>query len=126
MTTLTRRRNHDPHREGWRIFFGDVQVGTITKRGGVPIDVDQWEWRCGFFPGTEPWQQRDGSAGTYEEARAAFQSAWRDLLPQLRCVSARPGLSSVETSHVEGRPQAAGAARQRPLGMLLWRSDRPR
>jgi hypothetical protein len=38
MPTLTRRRNNDPNSEGWRIFYRDVQVGTITRRAGAPID----------------------------------------------------------------------------------------
>ncbi len=83
MTTLTRRRNNDPHNEGWRIFYGDVQIGTISKRAGVPIDVDRWGWHCGFYPGVEPNQHRSGSSASYEQARAAFERAWRNLLPQL-------------------------------------------
>jgi hypothetical protein len=38
---LTRRRSKDAHAESWQIFYGDVQVGTIGKRSGVPVDVDQ-------------------------------------------------------------------------------------
>jgi hypothetical protein len=35
----------------WRVFYGDVCVGTIARRAGVPTHVDQWEWRCGFLSG---------------------------------------------------------------------------
>jgi hypothetical protein len=83
MTTLTRCRNNDPHCEGWRIFYGDVQVGTIAKSAGMPLESKQWNWSCGFYPGVEPGQQRSGSAASYEKARAAFERAWRQLLPQL-------------------------------------------
>src|SRR5438270_5724934 len=49
MIELTRRR--DPHRpDRWKIYFGDVCVGDIGPRAGVPTTVDQWEWYCGFVP----------------------------------------------------------------------------
>ena len=41
MPALIRRRSKDAHAESWQIFYGDVQVGTIGKRSGVPVDVDQ-------------------------------------------------------------------------------------
>ena len=44
MPVLTRRRTDDTHRESWTIFYDDVRVGTIGKRAGVPIKVDQWGW----------------------------------------------------------------------------------
>ena len=31
----------------------DVRVGTIGQRAGVPVDVDQWQWSCGFYPGLQ-------------------------------------------------------------------------
>src|SRR4051812_10601509 len=34
MPTLTRRRSPDAREEAWRIFYGDVRVGTIAKRVG--------------------------------------------------------------------------------------------
>jgi hypothetical protein len=56
MPALTRRSN-DAHAESWQIFYGDVQVGTIGIRAGVPVDVDQWGWSCGFYPGSHPGEQ---------------------------------------------------------------------
>jgi len=53
------------------------QVGTIGIRAGVLADVDQWGWSCGFHPLN--WVQ--GTAETFEEARADFEAAWRDYLP---------------------------------------------
>jgi hypothetical protein len=41
MPTLTRRRSHDSHRETWLVFYGDVPVGMIAERAGVPADLDQ-------------------------------------------------------------------------------------
>jgi hypothetical protein len=38
MPALTRRRSKDAHAESWQIFYGDVQVGTIGIRAGVPAD----------------------------------------------------------------------------------------
>ena len=47
---ITRRRDPDDRQERWRVFYGDVQVGTIGMRSGVPVDVDQWDWSCAFYP----------------------------------------------------------------------------
>jgi len=47
-TVLTRRRDDEAQEECWLIFYGDVQVGTIKMRTGVPVDVDKWGWSCGF------------------------------------------------------------------------------
>src|SRR5215475_39837 len=80
MPTLTRRRSHDSHREVWLVFYGDIPVGTIGERAGVPADLDQWGWTCGFYPGVEPGQHRDGAAPTFEEARVGFEEAWNNLL----------------------------------------------
>jgi hypothetical protein len=75
VTTLTRRR--DPHRPGcWRIYYGDVLVGAISERTGGRRDEANWDWNCGFYPGTEPGEQKTGSAATFEIARAQFQAAW--------------------------------------------------
>jgi hypothetical protein len=32
----------------WKIYFGDVCIGDIGPRAGVPTTVDQLEWYCGF------------------------------------------------------------------------------
>ncbi|OKO74443.1 hypothetical protein [Bradyrhizobium sp. NAS96.2] len=81
MTELTRRRASDPHRKGWNVFYGDVQVGWIDERAGVPTDADQWGWSCGFYPGCDSGQHTSGSAASFEEARGAFEVAWATLLP---------------------------------------------
>ena len=30
--------------ECWHVYYGDVHVGTIGIRSGVPVDRDQWSW----------------------------------------------------------------------------------
>lgn len=83
MTALTRRRSDNEYQETWQIYFGDVCVGSIGARAGVPTSADQWGWRVGFYPGTEPGTHRSGSAATFDEARVAFESAWRQVEPTL-------------------------------------------
>jgi hypothetical protein len=41
MPALARRRGNDPHRKTWHVYYGDVHIGTISERAGVPHDVDQ-------------------------------------------------------------------------------------
>jgi hypothetical protein len=35
-----------------------------------------------FYPGSNPGDDRHGTAATFEAARAAFEAAWRDYLPK--------------------------------------------
>lgn len=81
MPELTRRRDKDPHRQGWFVYFGDIRVGHIGIRAGVPVDGDQWGWSCGFSPGCDPGQHTNGTGATFEEARAEFEKAWARLAP---------------------------------------------
>jgi hypothetical protein len=81
MPTLTRKCiNEQPER--WHIHYAGVRVGPIQQRSGAPPSSDQWEWHCGFYPGSNPGEQRNGTAATFEDARAAFEAAWRDYLPK--------------------------------------------
>jgi hypothetical protein len=75
------RRRQPPRKLA--IYYGDVRIGTIGERAGVPVDVDPWGWSCGFYPGLDPGQHRSGSAATFDQARADFEQAWRDLLPKI-------------------------------------------
>ena len=36
-----------------------------------------------FYPGSNPGDDRHGTAATFEAARAAFEAAWHDYLPNL-------------------------------------------
>jgi hypothetical protein len=80
---LTRRRSDNPHRVTWHVYFGDVHVGTIGERAGVPVDRDQWQWSCGFYPGLHPRKHRSGTGATFDEARTGFEADWDHLLPEI-------------------------------------------
>jgi hypothetical protein len=54
MLALTRRRDHDRREECWLVFYGDVHVGTIAVRSGIPHDQAPWGWRFGFYPRSSP------------------------------------------------------------------------
>ncbi|MDR3484149.1 MAG: hypothetical protein P4M05_04465 [Bradyrhizobium sp.] len=82
MPALTRRR-YPERQDCWHVYCGDVHVGTIARRMGCPVDVDQWEWKCGFYPGIEPGQHQDATAVDFDHARADFEAAWQEILPTL-------------------------------------------
>lgn len=83
MPKLTRRSTADRHRKTWHVYYGDVHVGTIGERAGIPVHGDQWGWSCGFYPGLEPDQHRYGTAATFEMARERFEADWSALLPEI-------------------------------------------
>ena len=76
MPDLTRRR-YPERPDCWHVYYGDVHVGTISKCVGNPGAAEAWQWRCGFYPGSHPGEQRGGTAGTFDQARAAFEAAWQ-------------------------------------------------
>jgi hypothetical protein len=80
MPQLTRRRSLDAPDECWHVFYGDVRVGTIALRTGMPPGEDPWCWACGFYPGSHPRECTDGTAATFKRARADFEKAWREFL----------------------------------------------
>ena len=85
MPRLTRRREKDRHQE-WHVFFDDVQVGTISERAGVPVEVDQWGWHCGFAPVIDRGLRAGGTSATFEKARRLRRSLGARLSPPLhRC-----------------------------------------
>jgi hypothetical protein len=52
------------------VFYGDVCVGTIARRAGVPTHVDQRGVALRiFYPGMEPGQDRNGIARDVDHAR---------------------------------------------------------
>src|SRR5215471_21410253 len=80
MPELTRRRDPDAQQETWLIHYGDVRVGVIAERVGNPGSTPGWQWACGFYPGSHPRECRQGTAASFEAARAAFEAAWRVFL----------------------------------------------
>ena len=88
------------------IYSGDVRIGTIGVRAGVPVQADQWAWSIGFYPGMEPGAGRRGIAATFEAAREAFEAASSDL-----------GLPSPTPPSPNGAKTATRAPRWRPSGL---------
>jgi hypothetical protein len=82
MPALTRKRVND-RPETWHVHYAGVRVGVIVERSGAPPSSDQWQWCCGFYPGSNPGDDRHGTAASFEAARAAFEAAWHDYLPNL-------------------------------------------
>jgi hypothetical protein len=80
MPELTRRRNPDAREECWHVYYGDVRVGTIAIRTGMPHHEDPWGWSCCFYPGCHPGECTDGTAATFDQARADFEQAWAVFL----------------------------------------------
>jgi hypothetical protein len=64
MPVLTRRRSPDAREECWHVYYGDVHVGTIAIRTGIPHDEDPWGWDCGFYPGSHPGESRSPALST--------------------------------------------------------------
>jgi hypothetical protein len=56
----------------WRVFYGDVQVGTIGVCAGVTVDADPWAWTCGFYPFSNRGRHEHGAASDLFKAHAAF------------------------------------------------------
>jgi hypothetical protein len=65
------------HRKPVNAHFGDVHVGTIMRSVGDPNAAPQWQWCCGFYPGSNPGECTSGTADTFEQARADFEAAWQ-------------------------------------------------
>jgi hypothetical protein len=80
MPELTRRRNLEAPDECWHVLYGDVRVGTIALRTGMPHHEDPWGWACGFYPGSHPRECTNGTAETFDQARVDFEAAWRVFL----------------------------------------------
>ena len=80
MPSLTRRRDRNHPQECWRVYYGDVHVGTIMQCVGNPGAAPKRQWRYGFYPGSRPGECTNGSAATFDDAREAFEAAWRTFL----------------------------------------------
>ena len=96
MPQLTRRKDTE-RPDCWNVYFGDVGVGAIGRRAGVPLHVDQWEWSCGFYPLSLRGVSVGGMAQSFEQARDAFGAAWLELQPRIE-----------ETDYAENGASAPG------------------
>ena len=88
------RRSPDAPDECWHVYFGDVRVGTIAIRTGIPHHEDPWGWACGFYPGGHPAECTSGAAATFDQARVEFEDAWRVFLRSERKPISRHGALS--------------------------------
>jgi hypothetical protein len=43
---------------------------------GNPNAAPRWQRRCGFYPGSEPGERKNGTAASFEATRSAFLAAW--------------------------------------------------
>ncbi len=80
MPEFTRRRCPEAREECWHVYYDDAHVGSIAIRSGNPESTDPWQWHCGFYPGSRPGECTSGTAVTFGQARAAFESTWRVFL----------------------------------------------
>ncbi len=81
MPEMIRRRVHSSPHECWHIYYGDIHVGTIAERTGLPNAVDRWSWSCGFYPLTHRGLKITGMSANLFRAWAAFDDAWDEYLP---------------------------------------------
>ncbi len=95
MPELTRRR-YNERPDCWRIYYGDVRVGTVARRTGNPHDTHPWLWSCGFYPGSHLGEFQNGTASTFDDARADFESAWHAFYRNAaRPISKRGAISAI-------------------------------
>jgi hypothetical protein len=71
------RRDPDALQETWLVYLADVHVGTIMRSVGNPNAAPQWQWRCGFYPGSNPGECTSGTAASFDQARIDFEKAWQ-------------------------------------------------
>jgi hypothetical protein len=125
MPELTRRRLIDTPHEIWDIHCGRIRVGSISRRTGSPRDAPEWQWFCGFFcNNAKSGEDRHGVAFSFDEAREAFKTAWREYLPKRTPEDFR------ETRHRDASTAEKYARFERqepapPWPLPGWRDDNP-
>jgi hypothetical protein len=82
MTELTTRRRDPERPDCWHVYYGNVRIGVIAIRPGVPVDVDQWGWQCGFYPPSHRGRHIEDTAANLDQARTDFKVAWERYLKQ--------------------------------------------
>jgi hypothetical protein len=107
------------------VYCEDVHVGTIGERAGVPVDVDQWQWSCGFYPCLNPLAYRGPCWPTQSRRREGALWGWA-LKPSLAASGQR---SSDKNPDAFGRRRRARTSEEHELGQLPCReatADRAR
>jgi hypothetical protein len=107
------------------VYCEDVHVGTIGERAGVPVDVDQWQWSCGFYPCLNPLAYRGPCWPTRSRRREGALWGWA-LKPSLAASGQR---SSDKNPDAFGRRRRARTSEEHQLGQLPCReatADRAR
>jgi hypothetical protein len=85
LTAITRALNHLAYFPSWLTALHAGRAAIPPGAHGCvgnPNAVERWQWRCGFYPGSNPGDDSSGTAPTFEAAREAFEAAWRDYLPK--------------------------------------------
>jgi hypothetical protein len=52
----------------------------IAERVGNPDSAPPWQWARGFYPCSDPSEHARGLAESFDQARVAFEVAWRIFL----------------------------------------------
>jgi hypothetical protein len=112
MPVLTCHRDLDRKEECWLIYYGDGHVGTIFKIASYP---PQWEWRCGFYPGSEPGEDKAGTATTFGQDRVA--GIWTEFKGERGTKSKRCPALTLSTASLRRRMRSSSRSirRQRRL-----------
>src|SRR4029453_12009944 len=81
MPELTRRRSLDAPDECWHVYYGDVRVGTIAIRAGIPLSKIRGAGLVasspGASPGNVPTAQLPPSTRPASNSRMHGECFWR-------------------------------------------------
>lgn len=97
-----------------------THAGTPTIRSGNPTGTDQWEWRCGFYPGSNPGECTSGTAVTFDKARVFFEAAWEVFCRTARRPTSRHGATGA-TGPPKNIGDLIGVSGCRPVNRLKTR-----
>ena len=93
------------------IMYGDIRAGMIARAVGLPNPPVAWKWSCGFYPGSQPGEIKEGTADTFDQARVAFKEPWRDFLAKRTPADFKKWTNA--TSPLQNKPPATKAKRFR-------------
>src|SRR5215468_6836940 len=99
MPAPPRRREKNRQQESWQVFYGDVQVGWIGERAGVPKGVEQWDWYCGFVPLTHRGLSANGVAESLDQVAVLLRPHGETTCPYAQRPTLTSTVSSVRTKH---------------------------